>query len=394
MSGVTKLFDDVERTNDSHARRNEDCFTFLNRAVGIVWQRERELLEAWYADFPDASGDLRARFRSKDPHQHYAAWWELYVHALFVSLGYTMAVHPQLPDTESHPDFLAVRGSEEFYVEAAAVFPGVMSPEPGAGAQSDVLNAIDHVDASKYYVHLRGLRTGASTPSLRKIQRDVTRWVDGLCEADIRNADPRDEALWKEFCFGDWSFELRPALWRHEASAHSHRRFIGTETGIAGWINESQQLQSAVKRKGEKYGNLDKPLIIAVLAISGFVDDADFVDALYGGEETRDNTGSSELRLSSNPNGVLVGLGGPVSRKISAVLAGIGITSHNITRSEPTLWYHPEPNLPLTSSLPFRSARAVDSHIECTDATMPIASVFDLPVEWPGPEPAFPQRGQ
>jgi hypothetical protein len=99
-----------------------DSFSFLNRADGIVWQRIRDKLNDWYAALPDDDESVRRRFRKADPRQHYAAWWELYMHALLRALGFDVTVHPDVPGTDGHPDFLAERGKESFYVEAVTVF--------------------------------------------------------------------------------------------------------------------------------------------------------------------------------------------------------------------------------------------------------------------------------
>lgn len=83
-----RLFEEVERTNSSPAAYNEDSFSFLNRAAGPYGQRVRTVLDDWYAVFPDTSADLWQRFRKPDPKQHYAAWWELYLHHIFTNLGF------------------------------------------------------------------------------------------------------------------------------------------------------------------------------------------------------------------------------------------------------------------------------------------------------------------
>jgi hypothetical protein len=95
----------------------EDSFSFLNRADGSVWRRIRDKLNDWYAALPDGDESVRRRFRKADPRQHYAAWWELYMHALLRALGFDVTVHPDVPGTDGHPDFLAERGKESFYVE-------------------------------------------------------------------------------------------------------------------------------------------------------------------------------------------------------------------------------------------------------------------------------------
>jgi hypothetical protein len=98
-----RLFADVERTNGRPGLYSEDSFAFLDRAAGVVWERIREKLDEWYTSFPDVDGDLRERFRSPRPDQHYAAWWELYVHNLLQSMGFEVTVHPEVPGTTGHP---------------------------------------------------------------------------------------------------------------------------------------------------------------------------------------------------------------------------------------------------------------------------------------------------
>jgi hypothetical protein len=391
---MTTLFDKVERVDDLPAWRDEDSFTFLNRAAGVVWQRQRDLLEAWYRDFPDEDGDLRARFRAKDPRQHYPGWWELYVHALFRCLGYTMTVHPSIPGTDARIDFLAAKGYEEFYIEAAAVFSGIVSPTRQAKALVDILAAIDRLDASEYYVSLRVDRVGISTPSLRTIRGAIVRWVNSLDHGDVEQSDPTDQSKWKEFSFGDWSLALRPHVWNRGSAVYPYRRFIGMQTGMGGMTDDVPRLQAAVTRKGRKYGDVDKPMIVAVLATNGFVDDRTITGALYGSEAIRVNVATGEAQATRNLDGVWVGRRGPVGRKISAVLTGVGISPGSVARFEPTLWHHFAPHRPLTAALPLRSARAVNNDVEFSDAAAPIASVFGLPAEWPGPEPAFPRPAQ
>lgn len=72
------LFDDVDRTDALPGSYMEDSFSFLNRAAGPYWDRIRGELEAWYREFADPNGDLRARFRKSSSAQHCGAWWELY----------------------------------------------------------------------------------------------------------------------------------------------------------------------------------------------------------------------------------------------------------------------------------------------------------------------------
>jgi hypothetical protein len=67
------------------------------------WQRIRDELERWYADYPDDEHGfgLRARFRKAAPAQHFGAWWELYLHRLFRCLGFHEVVKEVEPPDDS-----------------------------------------------------------------------------------------------------------------------------------------------------------------------------------------------------------------------------------------------------------------------------------------------------
>jgi hypothetical protein len=106
------LFDDIERTLPGPATYSESTFEFLNRAAGERWSGIRELLEAWFGEYPDdtstdnSKSKLRKAFRKRDERQHIGAWWELYDYTLYRRLGYSVIVHPEVPGIPTQPDFL------------------------------------------------------------------------------------------------------------------------------------------------------------------------------------------------------------------------------------------------------------------------------------------------
>jgi len=119
------LFSTGKRTDPAPSRYGEDSYSFLDRVDQKFWNRIREELECWFADFPaDAAPDLRARFCARDPAQHFAAWWELYLHRFFSRLGMTVEAHPEIAGTTSRPDFRIGYAGGSFLLEAAATFSG------------------------------------------------------------------------------------------------------------------------------------------------------------------------------------------------------------------------------------------------------------------------------
>lgn len=205
------LFDEIERTDGTPARRTEDSFRFLNRAGGVVWDRIRSQLDSWYAAFPDPDGDLRRRFHSCDPRQHYAAWWELYLHGTLTALNYELTVHPSVPGTKGHTDFLAERGDESFYVEGVTVFSGIVSSRPNSPLQAAVMDVIDTIDASRFMVGLQFEQLGSSMPKKTEITGPIETWLSTL-DADALLASTETGILAEptRVELGEWAVELRP----------------------------------------------------------------------------------------------------------------------------------------------------------------------------------------
>jgi hypothetical protein len=144
-----------------------------------------------------------------------------------------------------------------------------------------------------------------------------------------------------------------------------------------------------VTRKGKHYGTPDKPLLVAALAVNGFVDDRAVVDALFGSEAVQLNIETGKSRIVRNQDGAWISSRGAARRRISALLLGVGILPHTVATAWPTVWHHFDPTFKLTADLPFPATRLTDDTLQTSPAKASAADVFGLPGEWPGPEPAF-----
>jgi hypothetical protein len=391
---MRSIFDAIEHSDTSPKRPSEDTFSFLNRVSGIVWKRQRGLLERWYADFPDSDGDLRRRLRSRSPQQHFAAWWELYIHALFRALGYEVTVHPVVPGTAGHPDFLVERTGESYYVEAATVFSGiVVSPTRGGRLKASIEDILSMIDASTFFVALQWDRIGEKMPKRREIVEQVNAWLATLDPEQVAAAEAaaRHNDGWRSFTVGDWEFSLRPHAWGSKLHGCPGNPFIGLGPVVGGVTNDTPQIRNAIVRKGKRYGTPDKPLVVAVLATNGFVGDREVTNALFGSESVRLAIASGESTIVRNADGVWIGRRGASGRRISAVLMGVSIMPNTVASTWPVLWHHYDPTYPLDAELPFSTARIVTDRVQREDAAHSAVEVFDLPTDWPGPEPAFPR---
>ncbi len=386
----TTLFDQIERTNASPAGYNEDSFSFLNRVAGQYWQRVRTALDDWYAVFPDTSADLWKRFRKADPKQHYAAWWELYLHHLFTNLGFRVTPNAELPEGNSRPDLLVERGSYFFYVEAVTVFSGIVSGQSHTALEPRILDIINTIDASNYFVSVRFAQTSTAMPKAADITGPIEKWMAEHKPDDILKLEALDLPT-TSIATGDWVLELKLIPRSPEFRDKPDNRLVGTHGATAGFTNDRQQIYRALERKKKQHKAPDGPTVIALMPINGFVGDTEFTDALFGSQSVRMEIATGATTVTRNLDGFWVGQRGPASKRVSAVLSGVSVLPTNCATTPLRLWHHFAPNRELTIDLPFATARIVDDQLILADAAREPHDMLGLTADWPGPRPPFPR---
>ena len=92
---------------------------FLEREGRPEAAQIRDWIEHWYSRLPtEKQSDIRGRLRSGETNRFTEAYFELQMFALLKTSGHEVCVEPALSDGRYKPDFLAVRGSTAFYLEA------------------------------------------------------------------------------------------------------------------------------------------------------------------------------------------------------------------------------------------------------------------------------------
>lgn len=394
-----RLFDTAPRDNPEPAAHQEPHFPFLNRVSTPYWAEIRCLLEDWFDRIAlDERTDLRARFRSSDDRQHVAAFWELYLHELFIRLGFTVRLHPEILGQTTTPDLAVARGDEAFYIEAVVLTDKELQHR-SARRRGQVYDAINkRVKSPNFFLDVETVVEGTDTPPLRQIAAKLQTWLDSL--------DP-DEAIPHsglaayhalpvlEQGYGTWRFRFRAVPKR------SDRRTIqGPTVGMFGppqavWVNDHTALRERVEDKSRKYGDLDRPLVFALLYERWTAGSHHLAQALYGwgyGQADMMRSGRIEPTWPPEANGAWLTREGPVNRTGAAVLAAIHLAPHSIARTELHVWHHPWARRPLKYALPF-AAMALDhstGEIEAVDPSRRPSNIFGLAEDWPPGQP-FPR---
>jgi hypothetical protein len=385
------LFTERIRTDPQPAGYAEPSFSFLDRVDQPYWSRVRAELDRWFADFPDgqASRDLRNRFRKQDPGQHYAAWWELYLHRLLTRCGFHVDVHPELDGTGDRPDFRIRTDAGSFFLEAATTFSGIVDDEPHSPLEPQIMDAIDQGSSETFTVLLDFARVGNVMPRTAEIVRPIERWLRELDpDAERHTSDPPT----KTFAVRDWELELTAFPIAPEYCGKPGRLLAGGPP-IVGSVNDVEKLRATLQRKARKYGRPQEPLIVAVLLPSTFADRRTVEKSLFGDTAIQYRMGErGNERWVRLRNGLWLGASGPRARNVSAVITGFGILPGAALATRwPRIWPNPWADVPLEIELPIprssgsRTARFVHDD----DPPQSPGLHLGLDPEWPGPEDPF-----
>jgi len=378
---MSPLFDEFERADASPAKYGEDSFHFLNRAAGPFWSAVRDELERWFQVYPPAhAADLRNRFRSRRPDQHWAAWWELYLFRVFTALGFEVEVHPEVANGPGRPDF-RIRGEQTFYVEATTVFSGIVEDGRHGERESWILYALNEAKSANFFVWVHFENVGAERPRIREVVAPVEEWLESLDpEVVAASMNTGQRPPMRSFGFRDWRIRLEALPKRADARGDPDHRLVGAGPMSVGFVNDREMLGKALDRKRRRHSKVDAPLILAVLGMSPVLDEEDVGQALFGSEAVVIDSG----QLIRRADGFWRTTRGPSARDVSAVLVGAAINPWSITLRWPRLWLNPWANRTLQEDLPFPSAHVEAERLVLTDEKRPPHEVLGLPPDWPG----------
>ncbi|SPM34775.1 hypothetical protein MRAB57_2596 [Mycobacterium rhizamassiliense] len=386
---TARIFDDFLRTDPAPAYDTESSYDFLNRVAGPQWELVRNLIEQWFADYPVAAqADLRGRLQNDDYAQHIGAWWELYTYTLFCRLGYRVSTHPKLTNTSRQPDFLVTRDEVSFYVECIVFLSGLGPVHgQGGGERSWIFEATNQANDPNFMVDIEIRRVGAERPKAAEIVRPLEDRLSSLDPDEVTEQIAAGMGA-PEYVLPVRGWIIEYGAWPVNPEARGERgRLIGSYPMTGGWIdNEMLRYRDVVKRKGGHYGLPDKPLMVAVLNTSGFLDGDEVAEALFGSGAVEYYEGQPDsVRSVRKRDGYW--RQGPPKRgsRVCAILDGENIYPCRVAARLPKLWVNPWAENPIQATLPFVSITAHDTgEVYQTDCGTSTDAVFDLSADWPG----------
>jgi len=382
-----------ERDIDA-AGRGMSSFEFLKRCSRPACERIRSQLEEWFGRYPEVESDeLKSRFRSEDEAQFLAAFWELYLHECLCQFGYTVEVHPEL-DTEGdeRPDFLAQHPEEEdILVEAASTQMRTEEPSGPSQQKDEVIDAINELSHPDFRLQMKtsGRRSWPEEPPSRnRVQAELRQWLDTLDYEPLRTAleeRSREAMPEKEFDLRGWEVTFVAVPKPQDQRDSEDDRIIGVEQLGVQWVDSSTPIRKRVREKATRYGDVERPYVVAVNIADPTIDEIDIFDALFGDETLLvsmvDPAEGGEMKRV--PNGAWRGPGGPRNTRVSAVLLGLNVEPWRVATAPLLLCHNPwaerRVGTPHTALPEYDS---IEGEYRKGEGVHP-QSVFDLPDQWP-----------
>lgn len=260
-------------------------FSFLDRTGSTYYEPVRDLLETWAGGVPaEHRAGVVGNLSSGDD-TFESALWELYLYTAATGSGDRVEIHPDLPGTTRHPDFL-VHGATPYYLEATAVG---RPPEHIAADKrlQEVEAVLDQVRVDGATLAFQYYRVGARPISAAKLRDRLVRWIDSLDTAGLAlQADAfQDRGSRPTLRFEDDGWVLTFEALPMKSGTSRRSPLIGIRgPGRARGVDNTTGLRRALDSKANRYGTqLPYPLVTAVLSNTEFpTRNYDVSAVLYG----------------------------------------------------------------------------------------------------------------
>jgi len=377
------LFSETNRTElrpKEHAERDYD---YLNISARPEAYRVRRCLDYWFSRYPEEEqGEFRARFQFGNDLSFLSCSFELYFHEMLLNLGYSLEVHPINPSGRStRPDFrVSDQEGSEFYLETVLATE-MTDQERAANARMNVVyDALNRLGSPNFYLEMNIRGYPETSPSSSRLRTTLSRWLSQLDpDQQIENGERRPEYRYQN---DGWNIVFTAIPKSPSRRGQPGIRPIGTMFFGFRWESTWQAIRDAVMSKGQHYGNMRAPLIIAVNVGSFSIDPIDEMQALFGEERwiLRDDEMEQHERV---PNGLWNGPNGTRYRRVSAVIIAADVKPWTMAVRPVRLFHNPWANHPISGEIcRLPKAVPVDDKMDMRDGLHP-RQILNLSEGWP-----------
>lgn len=372
---------------------DDASFHYLQTSGEPSSARIRDLLEQWFADYPeDHKNELKQRFvTSKSDIQ--SPTFELALHATFKQLGAEVEIHPKVSDyTDKRPDFLIRMPSGfEFYLEAVLA-RGQSDKERNREQVVNSLYAIidRNLKSPEYFWSVTILEQGPAAPSGRQVVHALAQYMTGLNRYEVgaqlkaHGFDTPVKFLWE---VAGWRIKFQPIPKKAEAIGKPDHRPLGSfPMAQAVCCSDDVDIRESIKFKIKHHSAVDKPYIVAVNAMNWSAKHEDFVNAIYGSDQVTVRTypdGSHTTEDTRALNGIWLDRSGEKNHHLIAVIGAVHLQAWTVADCSLTVYENPYIAMPVAARFEgFPRLEPKDGHLVPVEGQT-LGHLFGLLDGWP-----------
>ena len=335
---MEKSFDDKLRNDNRYSRHLEKSYDFYDASAKPKFVAVREMLNDWFSRYPEtAKRQLKRDFHS---HQFDSAFFELFIHELFYQQGFSLTPHPTVPNSTKNPDFLARKGDFEIYLEAKVATDKSNDQRTLENKLGAIYDELQKLSSSNYLIEIEDIVFKSDKQAkLSKFRNFFQKWLDECHAAQHPQYNDYDEH--GNACFSYDDDDIKISLRAYAGiimDGHPILNYLGGS--YCGGCEEA--LTGAIRDKGARYGQLNKPYIVCI-NMTGIRDPRinEIYNTLFGlRRQLTDTYSYQNAPFSIEMDGVLKNSRGPIFTQVSAFFITRVFTS-NLNVAEHWLIEHP-----------------------------------------------------
>jgi hypothetical protein len=265
--------------------------------------------------------------------------------------------------------------------------------------RASIYDAINQISSPYFWLEIECLRETQTTPSLRSLKQQLGEWLRALDPNDSGFADLATQSEpWNSWPSYDWRQEgwhirikaiPKGPIFRGKSNAPTIGIYMPNQAIM---VNDQFEIRERLNDKAKKYGQQDKPYVIALLSLRVTTSETEILAALFGSDwESPQSIREGNTRHGSG-EGLWLSEAGPMRRNVSAVLTSTAVRPWMVARANVVVIHNPWADHPVTAELPFASVHAdvADGTLRTSSAALSAAELFGIDPDWPPGEP-FPK---
>jgi len=321
---MNELFEPRDRSYLGPANHNENPYDYYCRSGRQSVLAIRQTLNTWFSHYPDeGKNELKKRFKKTFS----AAFFELFIHEIFLCQGFEIEIHPSLMDSNRKPDFLIKKKGIEIYVEAKEAKDKTRDEEGLERRINYFYDSFNTINSPKFFIYVKELLLKSTKQPktknlINKLEDKIQHFVPETVLKQIQESGFENDS---ELKYEDDDIMIVISLIPkcQEAQFNDGLRPVAMFPMVTEIGGSEESIRNSFIKKAKKYKALNKPYIICINAI-GIKGDTSFdiENAIWGSLILTWSTDPKNRNehYTRKKDGFFYGNKGPQFRNVSGVL--------------------------------------------------------------------------